>query len=292
MSKTSDGTKDQPQFASSGNPPTFAADLTLLSDFYASRSFRTFTTVALMKSASGKAAGDFAAATNAPEAVFRYNGSTWDMIGVARFTTSSARSTAMAAPETGWTSRIDTERFDRRWNGSAWKPVGYGLPVIPTLPVNCSVDATTGLVTVSSKTSFSFDYGSDWESVEIESLDWVSSSAGNPVLQMRTAAGVDLSTGYQSGSIQLAGTSVSGVAGATSSWYFGRTDTTAPGHVRAVISNGAAAKGKVYEFVTFDSGTFKHQGGGRNTSTAAHTGVTISGPTMTATFKVRGLIAA
>lgn len=76
MTQTSSGTRDEPQFASAGNSPTFAADLSLLATFAAARSFRSKTTVALLAAATGSSAGEWGKADAAPGALYFYNATT------------------------------------------------------------------------------------------------------------------------------------------------------------------------------------------------------------------------
>jgi len=144
MAITSNGTRDQPQVASSGNTPDFAADLTGVSDFFAVRSLRRFSTVALLLASSGSSTDDYAVATNAPGAFWRNTGSGWTMYGVAHFASAAARTTAITAPVAGMRSRRADYWCDEEYNGTSWIPVSK--LIIPTAATNGSVSAT-GVVT-------------------------------------------------------------------------------------------------------------------------------------------------
>lgn len=92
-----------------------------------------FTTVALLL-ASSPSNGHVARADNAPGALFVRQSGSWVMYGTPRFADSSARSSAISSPVTGMLTQLDTERFVRRYNGSAWKPFGAGsVPLVPTI---------------------------------------------------------------------------------------------------------------------------------------------------------------
>lgn len=98
------GTQDEPVIVAGS--PTFEADMEAITAFFAARSLRRFSTVALLLASSGSATDAVAVATNAPGALFRYNGSGWDMHGVAVFADAAARTTALSAPKNGWRSRL------------------------------------------------------------------------------------------------------------------------------------------------------------------------------------------
>lgn len=114
------GDRGEPVVASSGNTPTFAGDMTSISEFFAARSLRRFSTVAALLASAGSELGDWAVAENAPGAYFAHTGAGWFMHGVPRFADVAARNAALAAPVAGWRSRVVTEDFDREWSGSAW----------------------------------------------------------------------------------------------------------------------------------------------------------------------------
>lgn len=197
MAKTSDGTRDQPQFASSGNTPDFAADLTVVSDFFAPRALRRFTTVALLLASSGSNTDDYAVATNAPGALFRNTGAGWRMYGVPEFADSAARATALSAPVAGWRSRLLDTGLDYIYSGSAWVIAGA---VIPTAGVtgsgsSVSVDPATGVVTFTNALTLTLDgLSADYREFEIDYV--CKGTAATLLLNLRTAVPADVSTNY------------------------------------------------------------------------------------------------
>jgi hypothetical protein len=142
MAITSNGTRDQPQVASSGNTPDFAADLTGVSDFFAVRSLRRFSTVALLLASSGSSTDDYAVATNAPGAFWRNTGSGWTMYGVAHFADAAARSTAITAPAAGMLSYLLDTKITYVYD-SAWKPLSGAFPYVE-YRLNAGQTFTTG----------------------------------------------------------------------------------------------------------------------------------------------------
>jgi len=202
-------------------------------------------------------------------------------------------------PSTGnWLGRemITTDTgYNWRWNGTGWK-VQPGV-IIPTLPVNCTVSAS-GLITVSNKTSFSFDVGSLYEQIQIDSFDIASTAATDPTLRLLNTATLPtptpLATLYSGSSLSASGASApTGLAGATTSWPLGRVAPVG-GVYEGRITRGAATSGvKSYSYRSFDSDALQRSGSGRNTSTTAHTAIQIDSPAaLYATFLIRGLVAA
>lgn len=98
------GTRGEPFVASSGNPPTFAADLSGISTFFASRSFREFATVAAMVASTGSGANEWAKCDNAPGALYYNDGTRWHLGNtpvVANATARSALFTGTLQPDQG-----------------------------------------------------------------------------------------------------------------------------------------------------------------------------------------------
>lgn len=114
------GTRDEPVVASSGNTPTFASDLTEISEFFAERSLRRFTTVVALLASSGSGSSEWAVAENAPGAYFVNNGSGWFMHGVARFADAAARNAVLTAPAAGWRALTVDDAVEWVYSGSAW----------------------------------------------------------------------------------------------------------------------------------------------------------------------------
>lgn len=205
MTKTSDGAKLQPQFDPDDNEPTFAEDLTLLSDFFAARSYQHYATVAnLLAAIAGKSVDDLAIAATVPGARFRFNGATWDMLGVPEFSSAAARAIALPSPAVGWMSRVATEAFDRRYNGTAWIPWGAAsFSVIPVSATGTGVSFSTfaGTVTAAAATAASgctvrgvFTDDFDIYRVHIEQTG---ASTGNTLLfQLVDTTGAVIGSGY------------------------------------------------------------------------------------------------
>jgi hypothetical protein len=75
MGLTNTGTRSNPQAVATGVTPTFAADLSGVSDFFAARSFRNFDTVAHIASSSGSGSGEWAKCDATPGALYWFNAS-------------------------------------------------------------------------------------------------------------------------------------------------------------------------------------------------------------------------
>ena len=71
------GDRGEPVVASAGNLPTFGADLTTISEFFAERSLRRFTTLTGLQASTGVTPGDLAAADDTPELLYQWDGSDW-----------------------------------------------------------------------------------------------------------------------------------------------------------------------------------------------------------------------
>lgn len=91
MGVTNTGTRSNPQAIATGVSPTFAADMDAISDFFAARSLREFTTVALMVSSTGSAANEWAKADNAPGAMYYSDGTRWHLGNQPTVANASAR---------------------------------------------------------------------------------------------------------------------------------------------------------------------------------------------------------
>lgn len=164
MTKTSDGLKLQPQFDPDLAAPTFAEDLTALSDFFAARSFQHYATVAnVLAATSGKDVDDVALVAATPGAWWRFNGSAWEMRGTARFADFSALTSAFTgvtvAP--GWKSYLANVKREYMFDGSNWVSLNGRGPFVPTISFGGSggaaaaFDPATGIVTCTTVTSVS-----------------------------------------------------------------------------------------------------------------------------------------
>lgn len=78
--------------------------------------------------------GQAALVLTTPGAWWQWDGSDWQMRGVAQFADGTARDSALTSPEVGWRSRLATEDFDREWDGSNWVVPGDDTGwITPTL---------------------------------------------------------------------------------------------------------------------------------------------------------------
>lgn len=136
------GDKGEPELVPSGQPPTFAADVTEISAwFQKGRSFRRASTQAALIAATGIEDNDLAVVDNIDGATFKYDGSgaTWRMHGVADFASSSARDTAITTPAAGMLARSRDTDVVFRHNGAAWKEWDSDWISWSTVPTNLSV---------------------------------------------------------------------------------------------------------------------------------------------------------
>lgn len=195
------GTRDEPVVASSGNTPTFAGDLTTVSAFYAARSLRRFTTVALLLASSGSTVGDAAVAENALGAVFIHTGSGWFMHGTPRYADAAARDAALTAPVAGWRARITTELFDRQWVAAGvWAPAGPPSTLLdPSSVAGTGVTESGGTATLAGAATagtingvFSAAYGFEQYLVD---YDLTTAGAGS-INMFLTLAGAAAATAY------------------------------------------------------------------------------------------------
>lgn len=232
MSKTSDGTRGEPQFASTGNAPTFAADLTLLSSFFAARADRAFTTVALLAAATGSGIGEWARAANAPGARYWFNTSTnhWQLGNRPIVANQSARDNLYSgtlAPVAGDEVFRADLGLSQMYNGSAWKFKGSGLiPIIPGPPTPGGTGSSAsvgvdGAIAFAACTSLIIPniFSVDFDNVDVELNVPIASANLGMNVQLGTGGSADSTANYDNQS--LAGTSSSSSGGqalAGTSW--------------------------------------------------------------------------
>lgn len=191
MSKTSDGVWGEPQFASANNQPTFSADLSLTSTFAAARGIRKFTSYAALLLATGMAADAYAMARDVPGALFRYDGASWVMEGIANFPTVSAANTAIGTPVAGMRRRIATKLYDEVYFGaplSAWRPLGDGF-IVPTTGSSGATVGLDGKVALVNAAAVALDnlFPADFEEFRL-TIDVVLSTAVAFQINLRTSA--------------------------------------------------------------------------------------------------------
>lgn len=128
MTQTSTGTRGEPQMASTGNSPTFAADLSLLATYAAEVGVRKFATQSAMDSSTGSAAGELAQVTAIPGGLWMLIGTTWTQLTAGQFANAAARSAAVTTPRQGMKSvRADLGRAEDYW-------LAYNASTNPTSP--------------------------------------------------------------------------------------------------------------------------------------------------------------
>jgi len=74
------GGRGEPVVGSTGNPPTFSGDLTTISEFFAKRSLRRFTTLAGLLASAGVTPGDLAVADDTPGVLYQWDVSGWNAL--------------------------------------------------------------------------------------------------------------------------------------------------------------------------------------------------------------------
>ena len=234
------GTRDQPVVASSGNTPTFAADMTDISAFFAVRSARRFSTVAALLASSGSALGDLAVAENAIGAFFMHTGSGWTMQGVPRYADAAARNAALTAPAVGWRSRVTTELFDRQWTAAGtWDPDGPPRTLMdPGSVGGTDVTESLGTTTLGASATFArvsgvFSAAHGFERYLIEYNLVTSAAAGINLLM--DAAGVPSEANYDNQRDTSVSTTVATV----------RTAANAAGQVDVISLAGARHRGAI-----------------------------------------------
>lgn len=92
--------------------------------------------------------GQAALVLTTPGAWWQWDGSAWQMRGVAQFADGTARDSALTSPQAGWQSRIATETFDRQYSGSAWIASVDSVVLVPwttdTAVSSINIDNLTG----------------------------------------------------------------------------------------------------------------------------------------------------
>jgi len=100
---------------SNSSPMQGPQQISDVADFAMARGIRHFDTVALLKAASGALVDYYAVVAAAPGALWRYNGSAWSMVGVARFATVTDAANGIPVPEQGMRRRIATNAYTEEY---------------------------------------------------------------------------------------------------------------------------------------------------------------------------------
>lgn len=259
------------------------AQMTAIADFAMARGIRHFDTQADLIASSGALEDFYAFVKAIPGAHFRFDGvSTWVMHGIARFATASARNAAITSPATGMLSRIDTERFVRRYSGSAWLPYGAGMfPIIPTGVAGTGATiGSDGAVTVASgglSVSINGCFPSDFKGVFAKIK---STHSGNLLLSARMrVSGVDAAgaSDYTYEGFSKVGATLTGAAAVGSSFPLGGL-TAADNRVKAYFDNPADAEATYLTATNSASNGSAHAGNmieGRHILTTGYDGLTL-----------------
>lgn len=166
MSTDDTGGWGQPLFLASG-APDLDGDGNDISNYYASKVARRFTTYALAYAAVPPGDGYTARADNAPGITLVRVAGAWKTIGVGRFADATARDAAITTPILQARVQLDGERFERSYFGSGWRIHGSAeVNIVPssisgtgaTLNGDGSVTlATSGTVAISLESIFPTD---------------------------------------------------------------------------------------------------------------------------------------
>ncbi len=205
-----------------GATPDFAGDVNeLIQWLQKGRTYRRFANMAAMPGA-GVETLDLAMVDNIPGAWWKYDGTTaaWKMYGTAEFPTASARATAITAPALGMMSKVATEPFERRYNGTTWKAWGSNFPVIPTSIVGAGATlGTDGAIACVGVTTLSLNgiNTSDFDTIKLRAKGAMAVGVTTVGWRLRNA-GVDIATALydnQYGKDESAARSVSAGSGQT-----------------------------------------------------------------------------
>lgn len=189
--------KGNPHAIPTGAPPTFAADLSDLSDYFAAgRSFRKVATQAALIALTGMADRDVATVDTVLGGFWTYNGATakWILGGSPVFADAAARNAAITTPAVDMVTRLATERFSRRY-GTAWLPVGGGLlPIRPASAVGATLGADGAATITAGTVSLNGCFTGDFDNYYVE-LNVATAAAASISFRLRVG-GVDNSTSY------------------------------------------------------------------------------------------------
>lgn len=171
---------------------------------------RHFTSQAALNLATGMLTGYVAVVDTIPGALFVYDGTAWQMFGIPRFATATARDAAITAPLAGWLSRVTAEMFNRLYQGSAWRPEPERFAKVPSSVVNGTPSAG-GLITSTAQSTVSVNDVFDADADDYVMIADVTLSSSSAVSYRLRASGTDAATGYDTQRLIALGTSVQGI---------------------------------------------------------------------------------
>lgn len=133
-----------------------------------------------------------------PGAFWKYNGSSWVMHGLARFTDAAARLAAIPSPVAGMRSRAATEPFDRVHDGARWLPALSEVRIVPVATVaggSVFVDDAGAVIASGAVTAMNLNFPDATLYREIEvTLSCQGGTSGTFTMQLRSGSSNDATT--------------------------------------------------------------------------------------------------
>lgn len=250
------------------------------------RGIRHFDTQALLLAATGMLVDYYAIVKNIPGVLWRYDGvSAWVPSGTASFVSASARDAAITSPPTGMITRIDTERFPRRYNGSAWKPWGASrFPIIPASVAGSGVSlGGDGKITAAAAAAISINGigTADFDNIAIAAR-LSGASAAVLAIRGRTSGSDDAGSNYIGGQVSYATTTPAVTFATTTSLQIGRAHSSATAQSINEIVLAGLNLAQATDILSRNADVVAFaQGGGAINTVTQYDGVTIFAPVAT-----------
>lgn len=217
-----------------------------------------------------------------------------DLTTIATFASFSERTAALPAPTTGRLSRLSTERFIRRYDGTSWLPYGSAqYPIVPAASGTGVTVSTNGTITMTACPTLTVTcFSSDWNDYLIIN-DFTSKSAGGDMNMTLTSSGTAVTTNYRGNTIQTFGTTVSGLTDSTSSFRaeIGAAATRSVGRIE-LSSPFLASPTAMQARFGAPAATYVGTSGGEHTLSTSYDGFryTVDGSkTITGTVRIFGI---
>lgn len=215
-------TRGYPQYAGTGAPAD-AADMSEIATWAGSNIDRVVATqAALATGFTPIYTGMLVSVTAIQPAVFRYSGTTWQMIGIPVFNGAAARDAAITSPQMGMMCfRSDVANAPQTYNGTAWRYMGL-VPIPPTSVSGTGVAlGTGGQVNLTTVTSAQINgiFTAEFDNYRVD-LDLPTSTANIVCsVQMSSGGTPDASANYDTQSMNVTGgAAANGQAAAGTNW--------------------------------------------------------------------------